>query len=232
MKVFMGQLVHGWPVEPLDCVEVYMPSLQVQLDRKSPVQLRVPDIDYGERHRTVELALQGRFMRPDKSEYPAKLVDISVAHMSLTSPILVDVGEKVVAYFEHIGLIDGKVDRVSGTGFSMRLNITTRKREKLAAQLTWLINRSEFTGLEERRHERIAVGNKTVGMDVGGRMVQCSLLDISLSGASLGTDVRPAIGTEVVVGVQHAIVRRHHEQGIGVQFLQVQEAKALQTLFD
>ena len=209
-----------------------MTALQSQLTHRPASLLRMPALDYGERYRTVELALQGRFMRPDKSEYPAKLVRISVAEMQLTSPVLLAPKEKVVAYFEHIGLIDGAVTEATGTGFTMCLNITTRKREKLAAQLTWLINRAEFTGLEGRRHERIAVGNKTVTLQIGERSVQCGLLDISLSGASLGTHFRPVIGTEVVVGMQRAIVRRHHDHGIGVQFLQVQEANALQTLFD
>ncbi|MBU1209764.1 MAG: PilZ domain-containing protein [Alphaproteobacteria bacterium] len=209
-----------------------MTALQAQVTRRPSSQLRMPDVDFGDRHRTVELALQGRFMRTDKSEYPAKMIRISVAEMQMTSPVLLAPKEKVVAYFEHIGLIDGAVDRVFESGFSMCLNITTRKREKLAAQLTWLINRSEFTGLEGRRHERIAVGNKPVTMQLGERAVQCALLDISLSGASLGTHFRPVIGTEVVVGMQHAVVRRHHDHGIGVQFLQVQEANALQTLFD
>lgn len=209
-----------------------MSALQAQFDMRAASQLRIPDVDFGATHRKLQLSLQGRFMRPDKSEHPAKLIDISVANMTMTSSVAVAPKERVVAYFEHIGLIDGTVGEVFESGFSMCLNITTRKREKLAAQLTWLINRGEFSGLEERRHERIAVGNKTVSLQLGGRTVQCALLDISLSGASLGTHFRPLIGSEVIVGMQHAIVRRHHDQGIGVQFLQVQEASSLQTLFD
>jgi len=180
----------------------------------------------------MELSIHGRFMRADKSEYPAKMIDISVAHIAMSSPVLLAPNEKIVTHFEHIGLLDGRVEKILDAGFSMRLNITTRKREKLAAQLTWLTNRSEFSGLEERQHERIAVANKTVALQIGERETQCALLDISLSGASLGTHFRPLIGTEVMVGRQHAIVRRHHDQGIGVQFLQVQEANSLQTLLD
>lgn len=209
-----------------------MSALLAQLDRNSPAQLRVPDIDFGPRHRLVELSLQGRYMRADKSEYPSKMIDISVAHMTLSSPVVLARNEKVVTHFEHLGLLDGTVEKIVDGGFSMRLNITTRKREKLAAQLTWLMNRSEFSGLEERRHERIAVSNKAISLQVGDRRYKCVLLDISLSGASLGTNFRPLIGEEVIVGRQRAIVRRHHDQGIGVQFLQVQEAGSLQTLLD
>lgn len=206
-----------------------MTALDAQIERREFGRLKYTQPRSNSRHRTVPLALSGRFMRPDKSEHPAKLIDISVAHTTLSSPIELTHGEKVIAYFEHIGGLEGTVNNLFEGGFAMCLNITTRKREKLAAQLTWLINRSEFVGLEERKHQRFEVGNQTVSMRIGDKSAECKLLDISLSGASLGTSARPTIGTEVVVGVQRAIVRRHHEQGIGVQFLQVQEAKALQN---
>lgn len=183
-----------------------------------------------ERYRSVRLALIGRFMRSsNKAEYPAMLSRISVERLTVTSPVVLSEDESVIAYFEHVGGLEGRVTRVLDNGFEMCLNITTRKREKLAAQLTWLINRDQFDGLEERRHERFAVGNKMVALRIGDApAIECTLLDISLSGASLETSVRPEIGTEVVVGKQVSVVRRHHEQGIGVQFLQVQEAKHLQ----
>lgn len=184
-----------------------------------------------ERHRKVRLSLSGRFMRPDKTEYPTSLINISISHMTLASPVTVSAKERVIAYIDHVGRLEGTVSNVFERGFEMCLNITTHKREKLAAQLTWLINRSKFEGLEERLHERIAVQNEIVKLLIGEQPpIECRLLDVSKSGASLNTLVRPEVGTEVLVGKQRAIVRRHHEKGIGVQFLQVQEAHRLQSL--
>ena len=54
------------------------------------------------------------------------------------------VGERVVAYFDHIGGIEGVVVRVFDGGFAFSIAATKHKREKLAAQLTWLANRSEL----------------------------------------------------------------------------------------
>ncbi|MCH9809348.1 MAG: PilZ domain-containing protein [Alphaproteobacteria bacterium] len=185
----------------------------------------------GDRIRTVPLALSGRFMRSNKNEFPCQLNEVSVEHMMLTSPVLVSNGEKIIVYLDHLGGLEGEVTRPITGGFHLRLNITTRKREKLAAQLTWLINRAELSGLEARRHDRVTVSNKTVALRYGGdTAVECRLLDISLSGASLETPVRPDVGMEVLVGKQNAIVRRHHEQGIGVEFVQVREANNLQGL--
>ncbi len=185
----------------------------------------------GERFRTVPLSLSGRFMRSSKNEYPCKLNEASVQHMRLDSPVLVTPDEKIVVYLDHLGGLEGEVTKPVNGGFHLRLNITTRKREKLAAQLTWLINRAELSGLEARRHDRVSIANKTIALRFAdGQAVECTLLDISLSGASLETSVKPAIGTEVLVGKQNAIVRRHHEQGIGVEFVQVREANNLQGL--
>ncbi len=182
-----------------------------------------------ERHRTVQLDLDGRYMRSSKFEYPAKLKAVSVAHLVFDTNEQLEVGERIIVHFEHLGGLDGNVSGKSGSGVEVRLNITTRRREKLSAQLTWLLNRQDFSGLEGRRHERIAVGNKSVPLRFGeGQVVECTLLDISSSGASLGTLIRPEVGTEVVVGKQNAIVRRHHNHGIGVQFLQDYEGKHLQ----
>jgi hypothetical protein len=59
------------------------------------------------------------------------------------------------------------------------------------------------------------------------------VLDISISGASIGTPARPDIGTEVVLGDQklRARVMRHHAQGFGVQFLDTQNQAALRRHF-
>ena len=40
-------------------------------------------------------------------------------------------------------------------GFAFKIQATQHRREKLAAQLTWLANRSELGDIEERVHERL-----------------------------------------------------------------------------
>lgn len=194
---------------------------------RSAKRFALPEIE--ERHRSVRLALIGRFMRASKAEYPAKTTRISVAELSLATAVRPAEDERIIAYFEHVGGLEGVVSRIYEAGFDLRLNITTRKREKLAAQLTWLLNRGEIAGLEERRHERFAVGNKTLHiLFEDGRSSACRILDISVSGASIETSLRPEIGSDILVGKQRAVVRRHHDQGIGVQFMQEQEADRLE----
>jgi PilZ domain len=64
-----------------------------------------------------------------------------------------------------------------------------------------------------------------------GFVMSCQLIDISLSGASIATTARPAIGSEILVGKVRARVMRHHDQGISVQFTDIQSPAALRRYF-
>ena len=191
-----------------------------------------PDGD-ARRHRRVDLSLLGRFMRANKQEYPCRLQDISVGGAAIQAPVMPPVGERIVAYFDHIGGIEGHVVRIMDGGFAMELVATQHKREKLAAQITWLINREELgNSAETRRHARTSLGSKTASLKLDeGVTIQVRVLDISMSGASIATEARPAIGAEVVLGKMRGRVMRHHPDGIGVQFVDIQQAEAVRKYF-
>jgi PilZ domain len=184
------------------------------------------------RFKRFELALLGRFMRANKQEYPCKLNVISVGEASVNAPVEVELGERIVAYFDEIGGIEGSVVQVFEGGFAMALKATQHKRDKLAAQITWLINKDAMGSLPGRRHERVGMPNKSSTLKFpGGIAVDCRVLDVSLSGASIGTEARPAIGSEVTLGKLRCRVMRYHERGIGVQFLDIPDPEALRRYF-
>lgn len=185
------------------------------------------------RHRRVSVTLLGRFMRADRSEYPCKLLDISVGGAAIIAPVAVSLEEKIVLYLDHLGGLEGVVARTFDGGFAIKLGATQHKREKLAAQLTWLLNRHELTGVGERRHDRMVPRTATSTLTLTqGITVACQILDFSISGASIGTPARPPIGHEVQIGSKlKARVVRHHPQGIGVQFLDVQNPAILSKYF-
>ncbi len=171
-------------------------------------------------------------MRANKQEYPCKLIDISVGGTAMMSPVAVDDGERIVAYFDHIGGIEGTVARIFDGGFAIRLSVTAHKREKLAAQLTWLINRSARLVADDRQHKRNLPGNERSSLQLDeGIAIPCRVLDISISGASLETQARPEVDREVMLGKLRARVTRHHASGIGVQFLDIQNPAALRRYF-
>ncbi|MFV0294649.1 MAG: PilZ domain-containing protein, partial [Hyphomicrobiaceae bacterium] len=132
--------------------------MQQSREQSVPRSVRItPD---RRKHRRVSLVLLGRFMRQNKLEYPCKLIDISVGGAAFLSPIEVELGERVVIYLDELGGLEGHVVRHFPGGFALELIATQRKREKLAAQITWLINKHELQATDLRKHERIVPRNQ------------------------------------------------------------------------
>lgn len=185
----------------------------------------VPDL---RRHRRVPLHLTGRFMREDRQEFPCELQDISVGGAGIVSPVKVKTNERLIAYFEHLGGLEAVVTRIYSDGFAVQFKISANKREKLAAQITWLINRDTFPDEAGRVHERFGSAGKKVQLVLAGQpALDVDVLDVSISGSSVATSARPPVGTEVMLGNFRAVVRRHHDQGLGLQFSQTHDINVL-----
>ncbi|NDV88082.1 PilZ domain-containing protein [Aurantimonas aggregata] len=185
------------------------------------VPKQVPDPDYNERRRFSRFPVDilGRFMREDHSEYPCRAENMSPGDVSIATPVELRVGENIILYLDHLGRLEGEVVRASPGGFALKLRGTERKREKLAAQLTWLVNRHELDLPEDRRHERVAPENPFVDVVLeDGRRYQVRIIDLSLSGAAVSSKVRPAIGARVTMGTTHGRVVRHLEEGFAIEF--------------
>ena len=182
------------------------------------------------RFQRVTVTLLGRYMLADRREYPCKTIDMSPGSVAFTAAISGKVGEHVVAYVDQIGRVEGEIVRVQDGSFAMSINATLRKRDKLAAKLTWLANRHELSMPEDRRHDRIAAKITMVTVALpDGREYQARVVDISHSGAALGLEVRPPIGSPVMVGKLRARVVRHFEEGVAIEFATQQTAATLEA---
>ncbi len=207
-------------------------AIEIQQSSTRTVPFAEGSAQDNRRHKRVPLTLLGRFMRANKQEYPCKLVDISVGGAALMSPVSVDDGEAIIVYLDCVGGLEGRVVRQFAGGFAIELNATLHKREKLAAQLTWLINRNELDPSEARRHERVAPRNPTSNLKLeDGLSVPCQVIDVSISGAAIATDARPLVGSEVWLAKLRSRVVRHHERGIAVRFIDIQQPTALRRYF-
>ena len=55
------------------------------------------------RHQRVRVNLLGRYMLADRREYPCQVINMSPGGMAVIAPISGEVGERVIAYVDHLG---------------------------------------------------------------------------------------------------------------------------------
>jgi PilZ domain len=181
------------------------------------------------RFQRVCVNLLGRYMLPDRREFPCQVTDMSPGGMALLAPVIAEIGDRVIAYVDHIGRLEGTATRHFPNGFAMTILATARKRDKLAAQLTWLANRHILGLPEGRRHGRTTPSNPTARLVLpSGLTVVARVTDISQSGAAVKSDHRPEIASPVTIGNTPARVVRHLEDGFAVEFLRLQHPDFLE----
>jgi hypothetical protein len=193
---------------------------------------RVPRPDDKRAFQRVSVNLHGRMLSAEQMESDCVVVDMSPGDAQLDANARVQVGDRVIAYIDHIGRIEGAVLSLGAKGrFVISINATERKREKLAAQLTWIANKHELGLPEDRRHERMAPRNSRAEIALDdGRAYPCRIIDLSLSGAAIEIGVRPAIGTAVQLGHMRGRVVRHFQEGVAIEFLALQTKESLSGL--
>src|SRR3982074_789648 len=162
------------------------------------------------RFQRVRVNLLGRYMLSDRREFPCQVGNMSPGGMALIAPVRGEVSERVIAYVDHVGRLEGVVARHFENGFAMTIAATPRKRDKLAAQLTWLANRGILGLPEDRPHRRIIPRNPMARLILpNGVNLSCRVIDISQSGAAIRSDQRPDLGTLVTLGKTPSRVVRH-----------------------
>jgi PilZ domain len=181
------------------------------------------------RFQRVKVNLLGRYMMADRREFPCQVVNMSPGGIAVIAPVSGAPGERIIAYVDHLGRLEGHVARVFQNGFAMTISATARKRDKLAAQLTWLANRQILSLPEDRRHGRITPRNPIARLIMpNGLNVSCRIIDVSESGAGVATDQRPPVGALVTLGKVQGRVVRHLEDGFAVEFTRLQHPDSLE----
>jgi PilZ domain len=199
----------------------------------APIPERNPRLravsDERRRFQRVRVDLLGRYMLADRREFPCQVVNMSPGGMALLAPVSGQAGERIIAYVDHLGRLEGHIARLFENGFAMTISATTRKRDKLAAQLTWLANRHILNLPEDRRHGRIQPRNPIARLIMpNGVNVTCRVIDMSQSGAGIATKERPPIGTIISLGKVQGRVVRHLEDGFAIEFTRLQHPDFLE----
>ncbi|MFK5599812.1 PilZ domain-containing protein [Methylobacterium sp. HMF5984] len=132
----------------------------------------------------------------------------------------VEVGETAVCFLTNIGILLGRVTKITAEGFTLDLYLPEFRRGPVAARLEWHARRCAQT-VELRAAPRIVPIHRSVEIKFAQDIVlRGEILNLSRTGAaiSLSSSTVPFVGTRIKVGVHYATIVRHLEGGIAVQF--------------
>ena len=177
------------------------------------------------RFRRIRVNLTGRLFVPsEEREAACEIADMSAGGAQVACEIVPAPQTDVVLYIDGFGRFEGTVVR-AGKGdwnevsFGVRFNCSAFKRERTAEQLNAYANSGTIDQTALRRHERASTKGLARFTRANGDVVNCEVLDLSLGGVSLRTDVRPQIGELVLIGQMAGRVARIHENGIAIEFV-------------
>jgi hypothetical protein len=172
------------------------------------------------RFRRVKVDLGGRIFLPGANqEAKCTIVDMSPGGASIDCEIPLEPDASVVVYIDNFGRFEGEVINRPGGGFGVRFNCSPLKRERVAEQLLLFMNKETVTEADLRRHDRAPAKGLTRFTRADGEVVKCEVLDLSVSGVSVKTAVKPAIGEFVLIGQLAGRIARHHPDGVGIEFV-------------
>ncbi|MEM8987021.1 MAG: PilZ domain-containing protein [Pseudomonadota bacterium] len=191
-------------------------QLAVVAPQRSPApQQTVRD---NRRHFRLTLRLDARYMRADGSEHSGAVVNISPGG-ALIKAEPPSAGERLIVYIKDVGRFEAQVSRIEDDRFAVAFASSAAKIAKTADKLTWIANRHLSDNMESRSGPRTPQSHNTrISLD-NGEVLSCRVLDISISGASLALFPKPPVGAKLTLGRTRARIVRHHDEGVGVEFL-------------
>ncbi len=195
-----------------------MPGLTMAMKDAEPVAAQAGA--ERRRFRRVRVDLPGRLFIPSSNiEARCTVIDLSPGGAAIGCETVPDSGTPVILYVDNFGRFEGTVARRDAEGFGVAFACTSSKRERIAEQLILFLNKTLVDETVLRRHERSSQKGFAKFTRADGQIVQCEVMDISVGGVSLKTDVKPPIGEFVLIAQIAGRVARHHDDGIGIQFI-------------
>lgn len=172
------------------------------------------------KHRRVNWEVRVRGLTGEGEEFTCTTLDVCAGGLRINLARPLSKGENLVLYLDDIGRVEGVVVRVlNEIGYAIAFTVPARKRDKIADQLTWLINKDRLGLTDEREAERRPGGGQVIATYGRGQSIACAVADVSIFGVALKTTgPRPMIGDRVQIGERAGTCVRYIEGGFAVDF--------------
>ena len=158
-------------------------------------------------------------MLENGAEFPCETVDVSSTGIAIKGLKVGRYGERVIAYIQDLGRLEGFIVRRAIGWFALDIRAPENKLARLDERIAWVTDRALHGFADRRGSERVEVDDEITTLRLSdGREYNAQLIDVSVEGAALITDARPAVGETIILGDQAAYVARLFEGGVAVTF--------------
>jgi hypothetical protein len=153
--------------------------------------------------------------------FACRVQRISPMTLSLAAPIAGEPGDRVASHFEEFGVLRGPIVRRTGFGFIMSLDMSDKRRERLAARVQWLERHRNLEVPNQRRYRRIAPRDpRSTIILADGTVIDCFVIDYSMTGAAISADVSVRVGMPMALGTVVGRVVRMLDPGFAIEFIE------------
>jgi c-di-GMP-binding flagellar brake protein YcgR len=179
-----------------------------------------------------------RTYRREKITLPAKLfvpstqleiecivTDLSPGGAGFDTPLVPVTGTEIVLYVEGFDRFGGSIAWVSKTGGGIQFSCSEHKRARTAEKIYCYLIGEPIPQTIARSTQRVTLPVARQLSRTNGETASFEVIDISLTGAALRSNSRPAIGETITIGTAKGRVARYVEEGFAVEFTRLPTAK-------
>lgn len=180
------------------------------------------------KQRAVRIQTVGSYTLPNWYDPEGKLrsfacrtTRVSPFRALLDVPVVGKIGDRLTSYFREFGKFEGQISDTVHGGFLLELEMTRAERAKLAEKLVWLEKRQRDPTIRDARRDARYVPDSphSALMLADGSSIPCLVIDASVSGVAVSSELQPEIGTPLAVGSCVGRVVRHFHDGFAVLFV-------------
>lgn len=208
------------PFRPMQLIEVVAKQQCIrQIQRSDERQfVRVP------------VSFDGQILEPHSSiAHPCKVLNISAGGVLIASDAELSRDGAKILFIDNFGRFEVRIAHHQGQNYGLEFAMGELKRKRLMDLVAiYLANGSDgVANMRQSPRDRVHADIQAVRPD--GERITCSVIDISLDGASLKANTKPPIGEIVSVGKTQGRIVRHHKEGFAIQFVAPAES-GMQTM--
>jgi hypothetical protein len=171
-------------------------------------------------YKRERVELVGRhFEVTENREAGCTVADMSAGGVRVFSEVVPSLGAHIIVYIEGFGRFEGSVVRPEQNGFGIQFHCSPHKRMRVAEKLKRYLEGGSLYGTTLSRHERTPTNRVVSFTRSNGEVATCKVLDFSLAGVSLATEIKPPVGEFVLISQIPGRIARHHDRGIGIEFM-------------